>query len=151
MKVNDLMIADLIMSYDVPLRVIGLSMKAKRYDPIYVGKVNCEDMKELGDEYWTTEDELFGIHLTSEILEKNGWKHHYQKDELYECDFWTFDNGIHIELNVGKNCLTIWQDYEKNNDGIYADYLLPNPSSVHQLQHALRLCGLNEMADNIQI
>lgn len=74
------------------------------------------------------------IPLTSEILEKNGWKEteywHEYKDsntiiQYSLSNIWGIINGIEIEH-------------------FKCEY-------VHQLQHLLRLCGLNELADNFKI
>ena len=71
------------------------------------------------------------IPLTPEILEKNGWW------------FDTEDTWRHDEVNF-----TI----EKWN-GRYQCYDINQIKldSVHQLQHALRLCGLDELADNFKV
>ena len=71
------------------------------------------------------------IPLTPEILEKNGWWY----DEV---DMWLHDKvdfGIQ-RRNGGLQCYNI-NDIKLN--------------SVHQLQQILRLCGLNELADNFKI
>ena len=77
------------------------------------------------------------IPLTHEILEKNG--------------FWVMekvDNGAEEYIVYATGGLIFY--YNRDND-----YHFPNtPISwkyVHQLQHALRLCGLNELADNFKI
>ena len=71
------------------------------------------------------------IILTPEILEKNGWCYDVE-------DMWLHDKvyfGIE-RRNGGFQCYNIKQ--------IKLD-------SVHQLQQTLRLCGLNELADNFKI
>ena len=74
------------------------------------------------------------IILTPEILEKNGWKeteywHEYQdgKNTIQSClpDMRGIINGIEIKEFQCKY--------------------------VHQYQHLLRLCGLDELADNFKI
>ena len=77
------------------------------------------------------------IPLTPKILEKNG--------------FWVMkkvDNGAEEYIAYATDGLIF--HYNRDND-----YYFPNtPISwkyVHQLQHALRLCGLNELADNFKI
>ena len=85
---------------------------------------------------WTANDysrniQVKPIPLTPEILEKNGWWY----DEV---DMWLHDKvdfGIE-RRNGGFQCYNINQ--------IKLD-------SVHELQRALRLCGLNELADNFKI
>ena len=77
------------------------------------------------------------IPLTHEILEKNG--------------FWVMekvDNGAEEYIAYATDGLIF--HYNRDND-----YYFPNtPISwkyVHELQHALRLCGLDELADNFKI
>ena len=71
------------------------------------------------------------IILTPEILEKNGWWY-------YSDDMWQHEEvGFYIEKWDGR-----FQCYD------ITDIKL---DSVHQLQQTLRLCGLNELADNFKI
>ena len=77
------------------------------------------------------------IPLTPKILEKNG--------------FWVMkkvDNGAEEYIAYAIDGLIF--HYNRDND-----YYFPNtPISwkyVHELQHALRLCGLNELADNFKV
>lgn len=91
------------------------------------------------------------IPLTAEILDKNEWKHiKWESHDIVVNEYWVLDNGT-THLEIKRNTLAVWLDYEKDNYGVYADYLLPNPLSVHSMQHALRLCGLNELADSMVI
>lgn len=81
-------------------------------------------------------DELIfvSIPLTPEILEKNGWKR----------------NKIFMDMKAGENINFSWTD-------MYGESLFQNGyhmcdcKYVHTLQHALRLCGLNELADNFKV
>lgn len=70
------------------------------------------------------------ILLTTEILEKNGFVKH-DKIHPYYMDYYHERDGF-----------TIF------NSGTWHGYIL---DSVHQLQHALRLCGLNDLADNFKV
>ena len=88
---------------------------------------------------WTANDysrdiQVKPIPLTSEILEKNGWKddglwYEYQDDTstIQSClpDMRGIINGIEIKEFQCKY--------------------------VHQYQHLLRLCELNELADNFKV
>lgn len=71
------------------------------------------------------------IPLTPEILEKNGWWYNVEDMWLHE------EVGFFIEKFNGR-----FQCYDINQIKL---------DSVHQLQQALRLCGLNELADNFKI
>lgn len=72
------------------------------------------------------------IPLTPEILEKNG------------CTM--VDKGDYGEWHIKENPnIPLWQHTEFIIFGGIEIH------SVHELQHALRLCGLNNLADNFQI
>ena len=82
-------------------------------------------------EFDDKDDQPKPIPITPEILEKNGWW------------FDTKDMWLHDEVEF---CIEIW-------DGRFQCYDINDIKldSVHQLQHTLRLCGLNELADNFKI
>lgn len=83
-------------------------------------------------------NEIVPIPLTAEILEKNGFvqfmPHNWQI---------VIDN-IMIELREPQHNMAIWLDWDEHDTGTYASYILPGPNCVHQLQHALRLCGIEK-------
>lgn len=74
------------------------------------------------------------IPLTPEILEKNGWEH----------------NGVLMEKRADENTLFSWTD--KCGAVLYQNkYHMNDCRYVHTLQHAFRLCGFDELADNFKI
>ena len=74
------------------------------------------------------------IILTLEILEKNGWK----------------DDGLWYEYQDGTNTIqSCLPDMRGIINGIEIKEF--QCKYVHQYQHLLRLCGLNELADNFKI
>ena len=74
------------------------------------------------------------IILTPEILEKNGWK---------ETEYWH-------EYQDGKNTIQCClPDMRGRINGIEIEHF--KCEYVHQYQHLLRLCGLDELADNFKI
>lgn len=74
------------------------------------------------------------ILLTHEILEKNGWSR----------------NSIFMELDADENTQFSWANrcgaVLFDNGFYHCDC-----NYVHTLQHALRLCGFDELADNFKI
>ena len=103
-------------------------------------KVMVKVLSQIPDTYvlhtWTANNysrdiQVKPIPLTPEILEKNGWW--YALD-----DIWLHD-GVSF-------CIEKW-------DGKLQCYDISQIKldSVHQLQHALRLCGLNDLADNFKV
>lgn len=82
---------------------------------------------------WGNEDseEWFEpIPLTAEILEKNGFERHKDIPPYY-MDYYHTREGF-----------TIF-----NSRTWHGDIL----ESVHEMQHALRLCGLSDLADNFKV
>ena len=74
------------------------------------------------------------ILLTHEILEKNGWK---------ETQYWH-------EYQDGKNTIQCCPPELRGKiNGIEIEHF--KCEYVHQYQHLLRLCGLDELADNFKI
>lgn len=114
--------------------------------PVILGGIWGEDTVPLYDivpmqgEYFATvakEEQLDGIPLTPEILEKNGWEkvaHHVDEDDF------TWDvyqkEGCMVDLNFypndGNDFSAFWCGQE----------ILPDLRYVHQLQHLLFGLGL---------
>ena len=92
------------------------------------------------------------IILTPEILEKNGFYDSYTK--RYYKRFYSngcFDIAISLvyrEIEVSKVC-GAGTDCEEEEYG--SSIVFGNDIYVHTLQHVLRLCGLDELADNFKI
>ena len=74
------------------------------------------------------------IPLTYEILKKNGWK-----DAEFWCEYQEGNNSIQA-------CLP---DMRGRINVIEIEHF--KCECVHQYQHLLRLCGLDELADNFKI
>ena len=117
-------------------------------------KVFVKVLSQIPDTYvihtWTAKDylkdrlQIKPIPLTTEILEKNGFK--FERDCVL---------GLHDEYCVVK---AIW--LEEGNMYVYINFIDKSDFSqsinkhinyVHELQHALRLCGLNELANNFKV
>lgn len=82
------------------------------------------------------------VPLTPEILEKNGFCFDKSSDKDTVWNGW----WIYEDLELGTSCLNgSWPCF------INMDSLNIKCEYVHQLQHALRLCKLNELADNFKV
>ena len=105
-------------------------------------------------------DEIKPIPITSEILKKNGWYWGLTSDEedmvsLFEGAYdehWVYDEGAgEISLifpeDTDGGLLKI--DDQKFNR--HLNFLWNDTLYVHELQRALRLCGLDELADNFKV
>ena len=90
--------------------------------------------------------DLEPIPLTPEIFEKNGWERDIDKEWKYNnshilpryCYQWEKRN-MKIEMYAGLEGFTISLIIGRR---FYA---------VHELQHILRLCGFDELADNLKV
>lgn len=144
MKCSEFMIYDWITSESgkgIPMKITCVDV-----DCIYANFEGNE-----GDP-WEYDDKDYkpcGIPLTGEILKKNGfevdnrvpWKSNYgvrcSYSKMFEEDFVNIDefeeSGL-FEFGIN-HCL--WQ-------GVTINY-------VHELQHALRLAGFNDLADNFKV
>lgn len=80
--------------------------------------------------------DLSEIPLTPEILEKNGFERTSDGWECNESDVLT------IAIHDGDSC-DIWIA-EAPFDCKHLTYVLPFTRSVHELQHALRLCNIEK-------
>ena len=99
-------------------------------------------------EFNDKDDKPCAIEITDDILKQNKWEvqgyallpseHYFVKD----------DGGNHLLWRHGT--LSIWLACGEANDGVFSDVVLPC-KYVHQLQHALRLCGLDELADKFKV
>ena len=129
LQAKDLMIGDLLTFADcikegsiVSIRVAELH----EYDNEFLASIDGDknyDVMELTDE-------IVGIPLTQEILEKNGWREDYSGDHFPE------DTNHKLEISVDdKTVLWTINCYE---------YEIIRLSYVHELQHALRLCGIKK-------
>lgn len=125
MKTTELMIGDLVCLKDDIKCELPLKI-----DGVLTNDISLEGEGFLGG----AEGLIRPIPITPEMLEKNGWKeteycYEYQDGEnIIQCslpDMRGRINGIEIE-------------------NFKCEY-------VHQYQHLLRLCGLNELADNFKI
>ena len=129
-------------------------------------KVMVKVLSQIPDTYvlhtWTANDysrdiQVKPIPLTPEILEKNGFydrniqgyyaQWYYKRFGSYVC----FDIAISLvykEIEVLKVC-GAGTDCEEEEYG--SSIVFSNDICVHTLQHALRLYGLDELADNFKV
>lgn len=99
-----------------------------------------------GDKFW---DCFSSIEINPEILEANGF-YKVSKDEsenIVKPDVWIYekeDNVIVIGLKAGD-----FSSFEIYNDRRYAAFT--DRLYVSELQHAMRMMGMHELADNFVI
>lgn len=142
MKVTDFMLGDLILINGTPHRIQAI-------ESIYDKILADDELYYVGEGRCYSEDKIEGISLTPEILEKNGF-------EMFKYDGWVHyyrifgNSAIPFVLHsmIGGEMLSqevdIFSTSTDTNCGIEINY-------VHELQHALRLCGLNKLAENFKV
>ena len=143
MKVTDLMIGDLVClkddtQYEYPMKVDG----------ILAHNISLEGEGFLGDA-----DEIISpIPLTAEILEKNGFKYKTTDwDVVYEGPHYGKYNLKKFHVLIGKENVALASHYDYIGQGDVDAHVFAYINYVHELQHALRLCGLNELANNFKL
>ena len=122
METKELMIGDLVCLKDDIKCELPLKI-----DGVITNDISLDSDGFLGG----TEGLIRPIPITPEILEKNGWW------------FNTEDMWYHDEVNF---CIEKW-----NGKFQCYDISQIKLDSVHQLQQTLRLCGLNNLADDFKI
>lgn len=124
MKASELMIGDWI-RYGSRFGIV----KAIKTDECLI-LVSCNGNDEL---IWETLDNIESIPLTPEILEKNGWEYNnYNNETEYEEEYYVDENGFDVHINGKKfevRCI--------DAVNIQLKYL-------HELQHVLKLCGIEK-------
>ena len=127
----------------------------KEKDLMIGDKVMVKVLSQIPNTYvlhtWTANDysrdiQVKPIPLTAEILEKDGWERDIDKEWEYNnshilphyCYQWEKQN-VKIEMYAGLEGFTISLIIGRR---FYA---------VHELQHVLRLYGLDELADNFKV
>ena len=110
-------------------------------------------------EFVDKDDKPQPILLTPEILEKNGWTHHAtygnSEDETLEEIYMLYQNSFEVVF-YNKEAILIRHFVSDEDDGYDKLLIEPcdngcKPMYVHTLQHALRLYGLDELADNFKL
>ena len=88
------------------------------------------------------------IPLTPEILEKNGWLNDpYSRLSLQDgkwLEFYWYEHRLQKYWEGTDE----WQNHTKQLELVFKAGSI---FYVHELQHALRLCGLDELADNFKV
>lgn len=145
MKAKELMIDDLVHLY---VNNDGITNEDVKVVTL------CEDsitiLNKFGiDEEYREDDVIDGVSaitpipLTEEILMANGFECPFE-----ECVFEMRSMEYSIYVCLKRHCINIQVNFREIADEAF---IRVHCKYVHELQHALRLCGLNELADNFKI
>lgn len=147
MKPTELMTGDLVLINGTPHRIQAI-------DSIDAEILADDELYYVGENRCHSQDKIEGIPLTAEILEKNGLK--------YEVDYGRYHRSILGSYSKDKEPLICVQ---WNPQGEISHWEVSNKSgiltgvvaygyteiAVHELQHILRMVGLNNIADNFKV
>lgn len=139
MESKNLMIGDWVMVNNSPCKIYSINEHGV--------------FSEKGTAYYSTE-EIEAIPITPEILEKNGWylkplmKGDPDSCWLYKNDKITLSLNFPSESERFAGVLGIFTEHAIRT---LPGFLWQDTLYVHELQHALRLCGLDEFADNFNV
>lgn len=129
MKANELMIGDWVQDIT----------------PVVIDAISNEDICTYRDEngYITANpSNLKPIPLTAEILEKNGFKHYLIAEKGFKREEWTLSDDYY-DIVISEWSDSIWvfryECTEMNTPHEQRTF-----SYVHNLQHALRECGIDK-------
>ena len=144
MKATELMIGDWVClkddtKYELPQKVDGIL---------------TDDISLEGEGFLGGVDGLIRpIPITPEILEKNGWN----LDTVLQCytstPLWLYGEGI-INLLLqfpAKQSAGSLEIFDNQKIRSLFDFTWKDRLYIHELQHTLRLCGLDKLADNFKV
>ena len=127
MQATDLMIGDWVLINNTPHKIQAI-------DSIDAEIQADDELYYVGEDRHHSEDKIEGIPITPKILEKNGWKR----------------NKIYMDMKAADYINFSWTD--KCDETLFQNgYYMCDCEYVHTLQHALRLCGLDELANNFKV
>lgn len=142
MEAKELMIGDLVHLYVNNEGITNEDVKV-----VELSEDSITILNKFGiDEEYSEDDAIDGvsaitpIFLTPEILEANGFKYKEKDNE-----WWHYDEFPFSDFQIG------YEDEDDKRVIFNIDTTNIKVNYVHQLQHALRLCGINELADNLKI
>ena len=130
MKANELMIGDWVdfyHPYEPEKKIVTRHCVTEIFECGLVGISNHQNPVHA--------DHIEPINITTKILEKNGFKKDVKLEEMY---YWNW--------GIGNNCVS----YDRETGMVrifhvfgHLVFVLPL-SYVHELQHAMRLCGIEK-------
>lgn len=140
MKSNELMIGDWVIhtqTIDRYLNILEEPIKVyARVESILEDGINQDNCQGCDD--YVEIESVDPIPLTEEILKANGFEWY-----SHEYVYWQDEDGREPPFRIFRNSQGVLR--------ISVAYKLVRLRYVHELQHALRLCGLSDLANNFKI
>ncbi len=134
MKPEELMIGDILKYMETIVKVYSIGVRIV-VEECFGKNTYIVDLDNL----------LKGLKLTPEILEKNGFTGGEYVNYIGNVWYLKQEEFVDLVLTVSHNTAILWgkkklgYPYSSGNN-----FLISNIHSVHELQHALRLCGINK-------
>jgi len=102
------------------------------------------------DTTWSLSFLIEPIPLTEEILKANDWEIMRGSISMTRC-LYRISNKERIRIYLHSPYMFQCIDDERCEGYEVREWSIGNIRYIHELQHALRLCGLNDLADNFKI
>ena len=143
MKLTDLAILDWVLINNTPHKIQAI-------DSIDAEILADDDLYYVGEDRCHSEDKIEPIPLTPEILEKNG----FERSVIIPSKFYRNIDNERLIFCPHSSCYDLgyvhWN--ESNDVDIMHRLEVQQPIMyIHQMQHALRLFGLDQLADNFKV
>lgn len=138
MKATDLMIGDWVLINDAPHKIQAI-------DSIDAEIQADDELYYIGEDRFNFRDKIEGIPITEDFFLENDWENICKMFIQY-----FVKNVGKFHLQIINNKLYIWFDYSPNDWTEDANVKAPI-KYIHDIQHILRLYGLNELADNFKV
>lgn len=150
MEIKELQICDIVTFIEcledgcvLPIKIEALGFQGDWNAEENTALVKMGDS--IGCDIIAIDESIVGIPLATEILKMNGWIYN-DEEAKYAPETWVGNNLMLHEEN-GKYRIVVVSDYDDedtNNTPFVIQY-------VHELQHALRLCGRKDVANKLKI
>ena len=138
MKATDLMIGDWVLINDAPHKIQAI-------DSIDAEIQADDELYYVGEDRFNSRDKIEGIPITENFFLENDWENICKMFVQY-----FVKNVGKFHLQIINNKLYIWFDYSPDDWTEDANVKAPI-KYIHDIQHILRLYGLNELADNFKV
>ena len=139
MKATELMIGDWVL-------INNASHKIQLIDSIDAEIQADDELYYVGEDRFNSRDKIEGIPVTEDFFIENDWEHvcrtYLQKSFI--------KNVGKSHLQIINNNLYIWFDYSPDDWNQDPNVKVPI-KYIHDMQHILRLCELDELANNFKV
>lgn len=143
-SITDLQIGDIVICKSAEDSNVCKLRSIELYQGEYFCLLYSLDMKK---NFTGKEDTMFPLPLSYAFFEQNKWQQNngYLVKEIDNNSYLEYYKFEHRLRKYWKG-VDEWQNHANVKDIVFTCNSITN---VHQLQHALRICGLSDIADNV--